>query len=173
MRKLAIITMSGAALALAGCATSSGGIAASYSPPMMYQGYSCQQLLMEDQMLVARTRELGGAIDRRATNDKIAMGVGVVLFWPALFFVKGDGPEAGEYARLKGQHDSIQQVSTMRGCMGGMASLAGGGVAPMAPPGSAAAFYAPAGAPTMSYQEWLARYPTSAPATPVAAKTYP
>jgi hypothetical protein len=40
-----------------------------------------------------------------------------VLFWPALFFLEGgDGAEAQEYARLKGEFDALQQMSVQKRC---------------------------------------------------------
>lgn len=45
------------------------------------------------------------------------MGVGLVLFWPTLFFLEGgDGPQAQEYARLKGERDAIERVSIQKKC---------------------------------------------------------
>lgn len=40
----------------------------------------------------------------------------MVLFWPALFFIKGDGAQAAEVARLKGEITAIQQASNARNC---------------------------------------------------------
>jgi hypothetical protein len=45
------------------------------------------------------------------------MAVGLVLFWPALFFLEGgDGPEAAEYACLKGEVDALEQVAIQKKC---------------------------------------------------------
>ena len=45
------------------------------------------------------------------------MGVGLILFWPALFFLEGgDGPEAQEYARLKGEREAIERSSIKKKC---------------------------------------------------------
>jgi hypothetical protein len=38
-------------------------------------------------------------------------GAAIVLFWPAAFFVKGDGQNAAELARLKGEFEAIEQAS--------------------------------------------------------------
>jgi hypothetical protein len=46
----------------------------------------------------------------------VATGVGIVLFWPALFFIKGEGASAGEVARLKGEMDAIEQASIRKNC---------------------------------------------------------
>ena len=45
------------------------------------------------------------------------MGVGLILFWPALFALEGgDGPDAEEYRRLKGEVDALQTVSVKKKC---------------------------------------------------------
>lgn len=57
---------------------------------------------------------------RRFTTGSTAgagtTGVGLILFWPALFFIDGDGPEANEYARLKGEHEALQKASIEKKC---------------------------------------------------------
>ena len=45
------------------------------------------------------------------------MAVGMVLFWPALFFLEGgDGPEAAEYSRLKGEQEAVGRTIRKRDC---------------------------------------------------------
>jgi len=45
------------------------------------------------------------------------MGIGLVLFWPALFFLEGgDGPEAAEYTRLRGEVDAMRRVAVLKEC---------------------------------------------------------
>jgi hypothetical protein len=115
MKKIAL-SIAALGLTLSGCATGSGNIRAEYTPPMMYQGYSCQQLAMEDERLRSNVAELKGDVDHNSTNDKIMTGVGVALFWPALFFIKGNGEAESQYAELKGQHQAVQQAFAMKGC---------------------------------------------------------
>lgn len=38
------------------------------------------------------------------------MGVGLVLFWPALFFLAGDDQKE-ELARLKGEYEALEKAS--------------------------------------------------------------
>lgn len=64
----------------------------------------------------ARAAVASAAQDRKATNDAIATGVGVVLFWPALFFIKGDAASAQEIAQLKGDMDAIEQANIKKKC---------------------------------------------------------
>jgi len=105
-----------AALALAGCASSSKEITATYVSPLTYQNYDCQQIVSEQQRVAARATQLGGQVDQNATDDAVVTGVGAVLFWPALFFLNGDGPQAQEYAHLKGENDALQQAAIAKKC---------------------------------------------------------
>jgi hypothetical protein len=42
--------------------------------------------------------------------------VELVLFWPALFFIKGDGADAAEVARIQGEMQPIEQLNRMKNC---------------------------------------------------------
>ena len=64
----------------------------------------------------ARAIAASGVQQKKADNDAIAVGVGMVLFWPALFFAKGDGASAAEVARLKGEMRAIEAASIKNNC---------------------------------------------------------
>lgn len=114
MRRL--LTIGCAAAALAGCATRPDNISAAYVSPVTYQTYTCPQLGEEAQRVSARVAQLTGVQQDKATGDAVAMGVTLVVFWPAAFFLKGDGQTAAELARLKGESDAIEQASIARKC---------------------------------------------------------
>ncbi len=42
--------------------------------------------------------------------------VGVVIFWPALFFIGGDKGNAAELGRLKGEMEAVEQAATRKNC---------------------------------------------------------
>ena len=63
-----------------------------------------------------KAAEIAGVQSNKATGDAVAMGVGLVLFWPSLFFIKGDGTTAAEVAHLKGEMDAIEQASIKKKC---------------------------------------------------------
>ncbi len=44
------------------------------------------------------------------------MTAGLIIFWPAIFLVKGDGAQAAEVSRLKGEMQAIQTASSRKGC---------------------------------------------------------
>jgi hypothetical protein len=114
MKPLATIAL---AAALAGCATSPEEIETAYVSPVKYDAYNCNQIAMEMGGVTERTVALHRRLDKKASDDKIQAGVGAVLFWPALFFLEGgDGPEAAEYAGLKGDYAALRQAATQKQC---------------------------------------------------------
>jgi len=112
----AIASVVSASMLLAGCATASKDISPTYVSPMQYQSYDCQQLQMEAQRIQSRVAELGGRLDQAASNDKTITGVGIILFWPALFALGGTKSQEAEYGRLRGEYDAIQQAAIQKKC---------------------------------------------------------
>jgi uncharacterized protein YcfL len=104
------------AVLCAGCASKSSDITPSYVSPVMYQNYTCQQIAAEAQNVSAHAAAATGAQDQKRTNDQIATGVAIVVFWPAAFFVGGDSQNAAELARLKGQMEALEQASILKNC---------------------------------------------------------
>jgi len=101
---------------LSGCASASKDIAGTYVSPVMYQGYDCQQIAAETVRLQSRVVELGGRLDKAASNDKAIAGVGLIVFWPALFALGGNKAQEGEFAVLKGQADALSIASVDKKC---------------------------------------------------------
>ena len=121
MMKKPIAAVLSVTIALAGCATASKDIAANYVSPMQFQSYDCDQLASETQRIQVRVNQLGGRLDEAASNDKAIMGVGMILFWPALFALGGTKQQEAEYARLKGEYDAVQQAAVAKKCPGAVA----------------------------------------------------
>ena len=112
MRKISM----GLCVVLAGCASKAENIAASYTSPMVYESWSCPQIAQEAARVSSRAAQVAGVQDSKATGDAVATGVGIVLFWPALLFIKGDSTTGAELARLKGEMEAIEQVSIRKSC---------------------------------------------------------
>jgi hypothetical protein len=104
------------ALILAGCASKASDVAPNYVSPMQYDAYNCSQLAEEAQRVSARASAAAGAQDSQATKDAVATTVGVIVFWPALFFIGGDKQNAAELGRLRGEMEAIEQASIRRKC---------------------------------------------------------
>jgi len=104
------------ALSLTACATPPEKIQAAYISPLEYQSYDCGQLSQELQRVTDRANETAGVVQKDASHDNTSMAVAAILFWPALFFVHGNGPEAVEFAALKGRRDAIEQEGIAKHC---------------------------------------------------------
>jgi len=102
--------------ATTGCASSTKEIGATYQSPLIYQNYTCDQLAFELSMLNTRAIELGAQVDKASTNDNVLTGVTLVLFWPAVFALGGNEAEEAEYAKVKGDITTIQQVAVAKNC---------------------------------------------------------
>jgi hypothetical protein len=122
-----------AAVAVSGCAKGSSSISSTYVSPIMYQNFTCEQISAEGLRLSAVASNLAGVQDQKAKNDAFAMGVGLVLFWPALFFIKGNDEKAGELAMVRGQMQALQQASIEKNC--GITFVEAKPTPPVPPPG--------------------------------------
>lgn len=111
-----ILGIAALCVVLGGCASSSADIQAAYVSPVQYQNYTCQQLGMEAEAISQRAAVVSGAQDQKRSNDAIATTAAVIIFWPAAFLVKGDGPTAAELGQLKGQMVAVEQASNAKKC---------------------------------------------------------
>lgn len=81
----------------------------------MYQNLDCEQIEMELMRVSREVSAVSGRQRDERTKDQIATGVGLVVFWPALFFLaKGD--EKDRLARLKGEYEALEHVSLQQKC---------------------------------------------------------
>ena len=103
------------AFVLNGCAKSPESISASYVSPLHYQSFDCQQIEQEYARVSRKAREVAGHQASESTKDAVAVGVGAILFWPALFFLIGDDKKE-ELASLKGEADALEQAAIAKQC---------------------------------------------------------
>ena len=104
-------------ITISGCASSPDSMPAASVSPLLYQDYDCKQLVMESDRVSRRVQALHASLDSKASTDAAQMTIGLLLLWPTLFFLEGgDGPEAVEYSRLKGEYDAIHQSAIGKKC---------------------------------------------------------
>lgn len=115
-----------ACVGLTACATSPDDMVAQHVSPLRYEQHTCRQLVLELDYANERLASLYAALDKKAGDDAAQMGIGLVLFWPALFFLEGgDGPEAAEYTRLRGEVEAMRRAAIQKECdLGGVRSFA-------------------------------------------------
>lgn len=105
-----------AASMLVGCATPPKDIAPAYVSTTLYENLNCTQLRREAEGVSARAAAAFGKQEKNRSQDAAMTGVAIVLFWPAAFFMKGDGAAAADVARLKGEMQAIEQVNRVKNC---------------------------------------------------------
>lgn len=115
--KAMLLSAISAAIALSGCATNPDKIAAVSISSLGYEQHNCKQIAAELDRVNLRSSELYGKLKKTADDDNAQMAVGMLLLWPTLFFLEGgDGPDAAEYARIKGERDALEKVAIQKEC---------------------------------------------------------
>jgi hypothetical protein len=103
-------------MALLGCQTSPNKIASAYVSPLQYANYDCDQIVAELARVGDKTSQLNGELAKKASADTAKMTVGLILFWPTLFFLDGDSAQNAEYAKIKGDYEALQKVAIEKKC---------------------------------------------------------
>ena len=104
-------------LAVAGCASHPDRMQPASVSDVAYKNHSCEELATDARRVNTRLGELYTHLRNEANNDTAQMAAGLVIFWPALFFLEGgDGPEAAEYARLRGESEAIHAIASRKEC---------------------------------------------------------
>lgn len=101
---------------LVGCASSSDKITSSYVSHLQYSAYTCDQIKPELLRVNTQIVKVSGVQDSVANRDAVAMGVGLVLFWPALFFLAAGDDQQAELANLKGQYEALETAAIQKRC---------------------------------------------------------
>ena len=112
-----IITIFFICIFLNSCAKSSKDIVGTDVSPLQYADYACPQLKSEMVRVSSKVKALTGKIDTNNENDKMITGAGIILFWPALFFLGGTKEQEAEYARLKGEYEALDRVAVQKNCI--------------------------------------------------------
>jgi hypothetical protein len=102
--------------ALSACASQPEKVVATYVSPATYSSYSCKQIISERNSVVQKVNELTGAQKKKASNDAALMGVGLILFWPALFGLAAGSDVEVQLANIKGNYDALTAAGTQKGC---------------------------------------------------------
>lgn len=101
---------------LTGCATPPEKVAASYVSPNTYASYNCKAIISERNRVVSKVDELTGVQKKKSSNDAAAMGVGMILFWPALFALGAGSDVEPQLATMKGHYDALTAAGTQKNC---------------------------------------------------------
>ncbi len=99
---------------LSACASSPDKVSPSYVSPLEYSNLDCDQIRAE----LVRVSEHAGGLGVWRVRTRVSgglLGVGLVIFWPALFFLM-EGDRKEELERLKGQYDALDDAAIRNSC---------------------------------------------------------
>ncbi|WP_245264750.1 hypothetical protein [Aquamicrobium defluvii] len=91
-------------------------VQATYTPTVLYQNLTCEQLVREGWTVSNRAHAAAGKQNRHRVEDEVAITAGVLVFWPALFFTHGNDATTAEFAQLKGEMQAIEAASQAKNC---------------------------------------------------------
>lgn len=111
-----IIVLTTVVAFVAGCSTAAKDIAPTYVSPAQYSSYDCEQVRADLIRISGRVNEMTGKLDKNRENDNLTTTAGILLFWPALFFLGGTKEQEAEYAKLKGEYTALEQTSIQKRC---------------------------------------------------------
>lgn len=112
----AALALASALTLLAGCATRAVDVRPLPADPADFQAWSCTRLYDEMDRVQQRAVELSWIVDERAGQHVVALGIGLMVFWPALLAMRPDGEESAELARLKGRYEAVHTAAQRNGC---------------------------------------------------------
>lgn len=116
---------------VAGCATRSANVQPLHVDPADFRPWTCARLQDEMDQVQQRAVELSWIVDERAGQHVVALGVGLMVFWPALLAMRPDGAESEALAALKGRFEALREAARRNGCPPPPAEMAPDRVAAM------------------------------------------
>jgi len=101
---------------LAGCASRAVDVKPLPANPADFAAWDCDRIDDELDAVQQRATDVAYAVDERAGNNILALGIGIGIFWPAILAMRPDGLEAEELARLKGRFEALRSAARAQGC---------------------------------------------------------
>lgn len=60
--------------------------------------------------------KLYGYQSERRSHDTVRVAVGIIFYYPAFYYIKGNSPLTGELARLKGEAFAVREAAINKNC---------------------------------------------------------
>ena len=105
-----------AAGVLAGCATRAVDVKPMPANAADFALWGCDRIHDESDRVQQQAAELAYAVDERAGQNIMALGLGVTVFWPAILAMRPVGLEADELARYKGRYEALLLAAGRQQC---------------------------------------------------------
>ncbi len=105
-----------ASVVAAACAKRPENITARFAPASGYRGMACEQLNDERMRVGLELQRVTGLQRENADADALLMGVGMVIFWPALIGLAATTDRSDQIAAMMGERDAMEIVAREKGC---------------------------------------------------------
>lgn len=115
MKKMTAFTMASLLLA-AGCAKRPENITARFAPASGYRAMACEQLNDERMRVGLELQRITALQQENADADALLMGVGMVIFWPALIGLAATTDRSDQIAGMMGERDAMDIAAREKGC---------------------------------------------------------
>ncbi len=116
MKKAAIFLILFCFCIITACAKHPDKIEPAHVSEFQYQAYCCDMLAEEYKRVRIETDSVEAQQRSARTRDSASMGVGMVLFWPALIGLAGNKGEPEKLARLRGELKAIERMALRKQC---------------------------------------------------------
>lgn len=100
----------------AGCATRSQDIQPASVSMVPYRAMNCTQVSEEVARVSGRIGYVAQQQDAAAASDAAGMAIGLAVLPGMLLFTQGDGPNAAELSRLRGELEALRTVNIEKQC---------------------------------------------------------
>ena len=106
------------AVLVTGCASHPDKLEPVYVSPEKYESLSCDAISQEMTRISVRMSDLYGRLKVARQRDNVQTGVGLIpTLWPVLLLLEGgDGVEADEFSRLKGEFSALDKAAITAQC---------------------------------------------------------
>jgi len=102
---------------MSGCATNQNSDFRPYISPLKYANDDCHSLAEKAEVIDAEIRKLYPSAGPRVGQNTVAVGVGLFVFWPALFLIADtDGASSLALTQLKGEVNAISNAAAQNNC---------------------------------------------------------
>lgn len=104
-------------LVIAGCvATEPSELRPEFVSPDDYAPLDCAEIERELRFVDARTRELFERLERRRHTDFWQAGAVLFTLGASALYLDGDGPEADEFRRFRGESEALRIAALNKDC---------------------------------------------------------
>ena len=115
MKSKLVIAAACVAVSVSACASAPEDVRPTFTSTTAYEGRSCEQLRGDLSRIGNDVDKVTGQQTAKRRTDQAAVGVGLILFAPAVLFMLTPDHKK-ELAKLKGEYEAVQRQGEAQHC---------------------------------------------------------